>query len=181
MKKILIATSLLASVLTGCSSNTKFDINLENLSEEVSLKPAVIAVHGRNFNLNANQNAAIADALKVFLETDDASELKKALLNAGAKKVLYMQDEIKPGTIGHFDFKYDVSQSKGVYLTGYQKLDESNYSYIGGLGIYDRAKEEPSEARYWMYSYDFKTKEYSKDKEMFRTYLTANGYSEEEE
>lgn len=148
MKKILIATSLLASVLTGCSSNTKFDINLENLSEEVSLKPAVIAVHGRNFNLNANQNEAIADALKVFLETDDASELKKALLNAGAKKVLYMQDEIKPGTIGHFDFRYDVSQSKGVYLTGYQKLDESNYSYIGGLGIYSRVNGDNAEYNY---------------------------------
>lgn len=168
MKKILIATSLLASVLTGCSFDTKFDINLENLSEEVSLKPAVFAVHGRNFNLNANQNEAIADALKVFLETDDASELKKALLNAGAKKVLYMQDEIKPGTIGHFDFKYDVSQSKGVYLTGYQKLDESNYSYIGGLGIYSRVNKDHAEYNYNAQNYSNQGDEI-KESEKFTT------------
>ena len=76
MKKILIATSLLASVLTGCSSNTKFDINLENLSEEVSLKPAVIAVHGRNFNLNANQNESLKETPNASSKGSEKSKKK---------------------------------------------------------------------------------------------------------
>ena len=125
MKKLLAASSLLSVFLAGCGSQVSFDINMKNISEDTELKKAVIAVHGRNYNLNANQNEKIATAVREFLTSEDPSQLKQALFEAGAQKVLVVNDPIAPGKTVHFDFQYDPSISKGVYLTGYQKIDSS--------------------------------------------------------
>ena len=148
MKKLLAASSLLSVFLAGCGSQVSFDINMKNISEDTELQKAVIAVHGRNYNLNANQNEKIATAVREFLTSEDPSQLKQALFEAGAQKVLVVNDPIAPGKTVHFDFQYDPSISKGVYLTGYQKIDSSNYSYIGGLGVYSRVKKDLADFNY---------------------------------